>query len=79
LDSSTGGGDESFDGGGEESSGELLVLRLDSLDHGDGEELLVDSSVEVEDLVDFGFGFGSSEEGGVSLLPEELSSSEEGF
>ena len=79
LDSSTGGRDETFDGGGEETSGELLVLGFDSLDHGDGEEFLVDSTVEVEDLVDFGFGFGSSEEGGVSFLPEELSSSEEGF
>lgn len=79
LDSSSGGGDEALDGGGEEASGELLVLGLDALDHGDGEQLLVDSAVEIEDLVDLNLGLGLGEEGGVTLLPEELSGSEEGF
>lgn len=79
LDSSSGGRDESLDGRRVESSGELLLLRLDSRDDRDGEELFVDALVEGEDLEDLRVGLLGGEERGVALLPEELSGSEEGL
>jgi hypothetical protein len=69
LNTSARGGDEALDGGGEETAGEPLVHGLDSGDHWDGEELLVDSAVEVEDLVDLLLGLFTCLEGGVTLLP----------
>lgn len=77
LNTSPSGGDEALDGRGEETAGELLVLRLDALDHGDGEELLVNAAVEFEDLVDLLLGLSTGHEGGVALLPEELASPKE--
>lgn len=79
LDPTTGRRDEALDGGRVEASGELLLLRLDSGDDGNGEELFVDAAVEVENLEDLRVGFGLGEEGGVALLPEELASAEKGF
>jgi hypothetical protein len=79
LDSATGGGDEALDGGGVEAAGELLLLRLDSGDDGNGEKLLVDATVQLEDLEDLGVGFGLGLERRVALLPEELARAEEGF
>lgn len=79
MDSATRNGNEALDGGGVESSGKLLLLGLDSRDDGNGKKLLVHSAVEIEDLKDLGIGFGLGEEGGVALLPEELSSTKEGF
>jgi hypothetical protein len=79
LDTATSGRDETLDGGGVETSGELLLLRLDTGNDGNGEELLVNAAVEVEDLENLLVGFGLGEEGGVALLPEELTSTEEGL
>ena len=44
LDGSSVAGDEGFDGGGVETASELFLLRLATLDDGNGEELLVGSS-----------------------------------
>jgi hypothetical protein len=79
LDSSTGSGDETFDSSGVESSCELFLFGFDSGDDGDGEEFFVDSAVQVEDLENFFVGLGFREERRVSLLPEELSGTEERF
>ena len=46
LDTSTGGWNESLDGGCVVSSGEFLLDRLDTRNNRDGEEVNVDSSVE---------------------------------
>lgn len=77
LDTSSVFWDDGFDGGGEVTSWELLTLTLDSLDDGDGEQLLVDSSVEIEDEVDLFGGLLLGGVDGMSLLPEELSRSDE--
>jgi hypothetical protein len=47
LNTSSGSWDESFDGGSVVSSGKLLLDGLDTWDDGDGEQVDVDSSVEV--------------------------------
>lgn len=77
LDSAARGWDESFEGSGIQSSCEFLLLRLDTWDNGDGEEVFVDLTVEVEDLSHLSVGFGFGEEGGVAFLPEELARAEE--
>lgn len=79
LNSTSGGGDETFEGGGVQASGEFLFLGFHTWDDGNGEEVFVDLAVEVEDLSDFRVGFFFGEEGGVAFLPEELSGPEEGF
>jgi hypothetical protein len=50
LDTTTGGGDETFHGGCVKSTGKLLLLRLDTWDDRDREELLVYAAVKVKDL-----------------------------
>lgn len=77
LDTPSGGGDESFDGGGVEATCEFLFFGFDAGDDGDGEEVFVDLAVELEDLADFGVGFCLCEVRGVAFLPEELAGSEE--
>lgn len=77
LDTSSVFWDNCLDGRREISSWEFLSLTLDSLDDGDGEDLLVDSSVEIKDEVDLLSGFLLGGVGGVSLLPEEFSGSDE--
>ena len=77
LDSAPRGWDEPFEGSGVQSSCEFLLLRLDTRDNGDGEEVFIDLAVQVEDLSHFGVGFGFGEESGVAFLPEELARAEE--
>jgi len=79
LDSSSSGGDESFDGGGVVSSGEFLLGRLDTGDNGDSEEVGIDSSVQIENLEDFLVGFLLVEESSMAFLPQEFTGSEEWF
>ena len=45
LNTTTGGGDETFDGSGVQASSEFLLLGLDTRDDGDGKELLVNTAV----------------------------------
>mmetsp|Transcript_35021 Transcript_35021/g.53759 ORF Transcript_35021/g.53759 Transcript_35021/m.53759 type:complete len:601 (-) Transcript_35021:128-1930(-) len=63
---------------GEESTSELLILRLLSLDAGDSQEILVDVGVIVEDLENPLGGVLLVSVGSVALLPEELAGSDEG-
>lgn len=77
LDTTTGGGDVALNGGGVETSGELLLLGLLTLDDGDGQKFLVDTSIEVEDCHNLFVGTLLGQVGRVALLPQELSSSEE--
>lgn len=79
LDTPTCSRDESLDGGGVVSTCEFLLFGFDALENGDGEEVVVDCFVKVEDLEDFLVCFGLGEEGSVAFLPEEFTSSEEGF
>lgn len=58
LDSAPRGGDESLYGSRVQSSGELLFFGFDAGDDGHGEEFFVHAAVEIEDLADFGVGFG---------------------
>lgn len=77
LNSTAGGGDEALDGSCVETPGELLLLGLNAGDDGHGEELLVHSSVEVEDLEHLLVRFRLGQMRGVALLPQELASTEE--
>lgn len=79
LDGSAAGGDERLHGGGVIPSCKLLLLRLPPLHHRDGHQLLVHPRVQIQDLKHL-FGcllFGGK--GRVSLLPQELSGSQEGL
>lgn len=62
-----------------QSTGEFLLFALDSGDDGHSEEVFVNSSVEFEDLSNFGAGFFFGQEGRVTFLPEEFSSTKEGL
>lgn len=77
LNTTTRGGDETFDGGCVKSTGKLLLLRLDAWDDRDREELLVYAAVEVEDLQDFLVCLFACKMSGVTFLPQEFSSSKE--
>jgi hypothetical protein len=79
LDTAARGGDKALDGGGVVASGEFLFLGLLALEDGDGEEVVVDRRVQVEDLEDLLVGLGAREEGSVALLPQELARAEEGL
>jgi hypothetical protein len=52
LDTTASGGDEALNSGRVVGTGKLLVLRLDTGDDGDGEDLLVNAAVEVENVAD---------------------------
>lgn len=78
LDSTTIGGDVTFDGCGVVASRELLALRLASLDDGNRQQIFVDRAVQLQNVEDFLVGLFLGGERGVSLLPQELSASEEG-
>ena len=77
LDSSARHRYEGLHCGGVVSPGKLLLLCLLATDHGDGQQLLVDPPVEVQDGHHLLLGLIEGGEGSVALLPEELSSSEE--
>ena len=79
LDAAPRGGYEPLDGGGVQPAGEFLFFGFDAWDDGDGEQVGVDPAVEVEDLADFGVGFGFGEVCGVAFLPEEFARAEEGL
>lgn len=77
LDTTSSGWNVTLDGGGEKTSGELFLLSLLSLDGWDGEELRVNVRVVLENLHDFVLGILSVQVSGVTLLPQELSGTEE--
>lgn len=79
MDATARGGDETFDGGGVETACEFFLFGFDAGDDGNCEKFFVYATVEIEDLEDFGVGFGFGEVGSVALLPEELTGTEEGF
>ena len=77
LDAAPGRRDEALDGRRVQAAGELLLLRLDARDDGDGEELLVDAAVQVEDLEHLLVGLRLGLERRVALLPQELARAQE--
>ena len=77
LDTTAVGRNVALDGGGVVTTGELLGLGLATTDDGDGEELLVDASVELENLENLLAGGLLGKVGGVTLLPHELPGTEE--
>ena len=79
LDATARSGDEAFDSSGIETASKLFFLGLNTRDDGHGEELFIDSAIEIKNLKDFSVGFGFREVGGVALLPKELAGTEEGF
>jgi hypothetical protein len=79
LNTAPGCRDKAFYGSGVQTSGELLLLGLDSRDDWDSEEIFVDLTVELEDLKNFGIGFGFCKKRGVTFLPKVLASAEEGL
>lgn len=79
LDSSSSSGDETFNSSGVKPACELFFLGFDTRDDGNCEKLFVDSSVEVENLENFGISFRFSEEGGVTFLPQKFTGTEERF
>lgn len=79
LDAASGGGDEPLDGGCVETPCEFLLLRFLAFDDGDGEEVFIDPTVEVEDMSDLDLGVSLGEMCCVPLLPEELASADERF
>lgn len=78
LDTTAVGGNVALDGGGVVTTSELLGLGLAATDDGDGEELLVNTGVELEDLENLLTGGLLGKVGGVTLLPHELTGTEEG-
>ena len=78
LDTATVGRNVALDGGGVVTTGELLGLGLAAANDGDGEELLVDTGVELEDLENLLAGGLLGKVGSVTLLPHELAGTEEG-
>ena len=72
LDTTARGGNNAFDGRCVQSTSELFLLRLNARNDGEGEEVFVHLTIEVEDLADFGVGFRFDEMCGVTFLPEEL-------
>lgn len=77
LDTTTGGGDVALNGGGVETTGELLLLGLLTLDNRNSQKFLVDTSIEVEDCHNLLVSTLLGQVGCVTLLPQELSGSEE--
>lgn len=77
LDTSAGGGDETFHSGGVITTGKLFLLGLFTGDDGHSEDILVDLSVELKNVEDFLVSIGLVKEGGVAFLPEEFSGTEE--
>jgi hypothetical protein len=57
---------------------ESLLVGLLSLDNGNGQQVLVDIGVPVKDLKHLGASCILAKVGSVALLPQELSSTEEG-
>lgn len=79
LDTSTSGRNETLNGGGEQSTGKLLLLGLLTLDDGHSQQLAVDLLVVVENGHDLVLGLLEGQVSSVALLPQELSSSQEGL
>mmetsp|Transcript_4792 Transcript_4792/g.11378 ORF Transcript_4792/g.11378 Transcript_4792/m.11378 type:complete len:265 (+) Transcript_4792:962-1756(+) len=77
LDPSSGGRNERLDGGSVQTASELFFLSLLPLDHRDGEQILVDILVQLEDGQDLLLGLAPVGERRVSLLPEELARADE--
>ena len=77
LDTSADGGNETLDGGRVVCARELLVDGLGTLDDRNGKELLVDGRIVVQNLHDFLASLLLGHVCGVTLLPQELSRTEE--
>lgn len=79
LDGSAAGGDERLHRGGVIPSSKLLLLCLPPLHHRNGHQLLVHPRVQIQDLKHLFSCLLSGGESRVSLLPQELSGSQEGL
>ena len=79
LDTTSGCGDEAFDGCSVKTACKFLLFGFDTGDDGDGEELLVDAAVKIEDLVNFLVGAFFCKMGSVAFLPKEFTCAEEWF
>ena len=77
LDTTASGGNVALHGGGVGTTGKLLLLRLLTLDHGNGQELLIDAGVQVQNLDDLLMGSILGQMSSVALLPQELTGSQE--
>ena len=77
LNSTPSGGDVPLTGGGEEASGELLLLSLTAFDGWDGEEFRVNARVPFENLENFFFSVFLGNMCCVAFLPEEFAGAEE--
>ena len=72
LDATACGRDEAFDGGGVVCAREFLVVGLDALDDGDGQEVFIYGGVVVEDLSYFFAGAFFRQMRCVAFLPEKF-------
>ena len=77
LNSSSACCDKCFNSRGIIASSKLLLLRLSSLDDGNGQKISVDLTIKIQDLVNFFLGFFVSSKRSVTFLPEEFASTEE--
>ena len=68
LNSTTVGGNEGFDGGGVETSSKLFFLGLSTLDHGNSQQLFINTSIIIKDFNDFLLGFFLGSESTVTFL-----------
>lgn len=79
LDTASGCWDEAFQGRRVQATCELLFFGLDTGNNGNGQEVLIDLAIELENLADLDIRLGFGEMGGVPFLPQELASTEERF
>lgn len=79
LDSTARGGDEAFDGGRVQTARETLLFRLDTLDDGKREQVIVDLLIQIQNLADLLASALEGQMGRVALLPQELTRAKEGL
>ena len=78
LNGPPGNGNVRFDRGGLVSTGKFFLFRLVSLNDGDGQQVFVNTAVQIEGLLDHGVGIVVRGVGRVSFLPQEFAGSQKG-
>lgn len=79
LNTTTRGGDETFDSGCVEATSKFLLFGLDTGNDRNRKQFLVYTAVEVKDLQDFSVRLFTRKVSGMAFLPEELSGPKERF